>query len=60
MQNLLLFRSSTVRKSADQAKDAKNALRKKYPFILYYLPSGGTQVREPSVYYSHAVHEFVQ
>ena len=56
MQNLHLFHSSTVRKSTDQAKDAKNALRKKVTFfctIYRQTPSWEDEVREPSVYYPY-------
>ena len=49
MQNFPRIPKITLRTPADQAKDAKNALQEKYPFISLYLPSGGTQVHEPSV-----------
>ena len=50
MQNFPMIPKITLRTPADQAKDAKNALQEKSTFFLYYLPSGGTQVHEPSVY----------
>ena len=40
----------TLRTACHHYKNTNNAHEKKVPFFSYYLPSGGSQVREPSVH----------
>ena len=48
-QNFPKIPKITLRTACDQYKNANDTHEKKVPLFLYYLPSGGSQVREPSV-----------